>query len=147
TNQRTMEVLRDLELEGDAMLYATPNRLMGNTVFCSSLAGEELGRMRGWGSDYFSSARHKIASPTEMVDLPQTYLEPILFAIAYVRATEDRLYTEYLGLEQDEHVVTATVLDRVTGETNQICAKYLSGADGRRSNVAEAIGLPMEGKM
>lgn len=147
TNQRTMEVLRDLALEGDAMLYATPNRLMGNTVFCSSLAGEELGRMRGWGSDYFSSARHKIASPTEMVDLPQTYLEPILFGTACARGTKARLSTEYLGLEQDENGVTATVHDRVTGETYQIRAKYLIGADGGRSKVAEDIGLPMEGKM
>ena len=38
TNQRTMEVLRDLGLEDEAMLYATPNHLMGNNVFCTSLA-------------------------------------------------------------------------------------------------------------
>ena len=29
--------------------YATPNHLMGNNVFCTSLAGEELGRMRTLG--------------------------------------------------------------------------------------------------
>lgn len=147
TNQRTMEVLRDLGLETDAMLYATPNRLMGNTVFCTSLAGEELGRLRGWGSDHFSSARHRIASPTEMVDLPQTYLEPILFGAACARGTKARLSTEYLGLEQDADGVIATVRDRVSGETYQIRAKYLIGADGGRSKVAEDIGLPMEGKM
>src|SRR5690554_2368194 len=73
TNQRTMEVLRDLGLEEQAMLYGTPNELMGNTVFCTSLAGEELGRLRGWGSDPMSFARHRKASPTQMIDLPQTY--------------------------------------------------------------------------
>ena len=77
TNQRTMEVLRDLGLEQEAMLYATPNHLMGNNVFCTSLAGEELGRMRSWGADPFTQARHRLASPTTMVDLPQDLLEPI----------------------------------------------------------------------
>lgn len=48
TNQRTMEVLRDLgpEVEAEAMLHAAPQHLMGNNVFCVSLAGEELGRMQ-----------------------------------------------------------------------------------------------------
>ena len=147
TNQRTMEVLRDLGLEEQAMLQATPNNLMGNTVFCTSLAGEELGRLRGWGTDPLSHARHRMASPTEMVDLPQTYLEPILFGAACARGTRARLSTEYIDLVEDESGVTATVRDRMTDQTYQIRAKYLVGADGGRSKVAEDIGLPMQGKM
>jgi 2,4-dichlorophenol 6-monooxygenase len=147
TNQRAMEVLRDLGLEHDAMLYATPNHLMGNNVFCTSLAGEELGRMRSWGSDPYTQARHKLASPTTMVDLPQNFLEPIVFGAACARGTRARLSTEYLSLEQDADGVTATVRDRVSGETYPIRAKYLIGADGGNSKVAADIGLPMEGKM
>jgi 2,4-dichlorophenol 6-monooxygenase len=147
TNQRTMEVLRDLGLEGEAMLHATPNELMGNNVFCTSLAGEELGRMRSWGSDPFTQARHKIASPTTMVDLPQTFMEPILFNAACARGTKARLSTEYLSMVQDETGVTATVHDRVADETYQIRARYLIGADGGNSKVAADIELPMEGKM
>ncbi len=71
TNQRAMEVLRDLGLEEDAMQKATPKHLMGHNVFCTSLAGEELGRLRSWGNDPYSHARHCLASPTTMVDLPQ----------------------------------------------------------------------------
>jgi FAD binding domain len=56
TNQRTMEVLRDLGVEAEAMLHATPSHLMGNNVFCTSLAGEELGRMRSWGADPMTQA-------------------------------------------------------------------------------------------
>jgi 2,4-dichlorophenol 6-monooxygenase len=147
TNQRTMEVLRDLGLEGDAMHYATPNHLMGHNVFCTSLAGEELGRMRSWGSDPFTQARHRIASPTTMVDLPQNFLEPILFGAACARGTRARLSTEYLALAQDDEGVTATVRDRVSGATYTIRAKYLIGADGSHSKVAADIGLPMEGRM
>ena len=46
TNQRALEVLRDLDLEQDAKLYGAPQELMGDNVFCTSLAGEELGRLR-----------------------------------------------------------------------------------------------------
>src|SRR6187431_199974 len=139
TNQRAMEVLRDLGLEKDAMLYATPNELMGNNVFCTSLAGEELGRMRSWGSDPYTQARHKIASPTTMVDLPQNFLEPILFGAACQRGTKARLSTEYLSLVQDAEGVTATVKDRVKNETYDIRARYLLGADGGHSKVAADI--------
>jgi len=44
TNQRCMEVLRDLGVEDEVMEVATPQELMGNNVFCVSLAEEELGR-------------------------------------------------------------------------------------------------------
>jgi 2,4-dichlorophenol 6-monooxygenase len=48
---------------------------------------------------------------------------------------------------QDETGVTATVRDRLSGEDMQIRAKYLIGADGGRSKVAEDLGLPMVGQM
>jgi 2,4-dichlorophenol 6-monooxygenase len=147
TNQRTMEVLRDLGLEQEAMLYATHQELMGNNVFCASLAGEELGRMRSWGNDPHSKARHLKASPTEMVDIPQDLLEPVLFGAAAKRGTKARLSTEYLSHVQDETGVTVTVRDRLLDQTYQIRAKYLIGADGGRSQVAQDIGLPMVGKM
>src|SRR3569833_2128978 len=147
TNPRTMEVLRDLGVEAEAMLHATPNHLMGNNVFCTSLAGEELGRMRSWGADPMTQARHKLASPTTMVDLPQTFMEPILFKAACARGTKARLSTEYLSLEQDAQGVTAMVRDRVSGESYPIRAKYLIGADGGNSKVAADVQLPMQGEM
>ncbi len=147
TNQRTMEVMRDLGLEEQCMLYATPQRLMGHNVFCTSLAGEELGRVQTWGNEPLSFARHRLASPTEMNDLPQNFLEPIVFGAACARGTRARLSTEYLSSKQDDDGVTATVKDRVSGDEYPIRAKYLIGADGGNSRVARDIDLPMSGKM
>ncbi|MEL7127792.1 MAG: FAD-dependent monooxygenase, partial [Pseudomonadota bacterium] len=81
TNQRTMEVLRDLgpEVEAEAYMHATEQDLMGENVFCESLAGEEIGRMKSWGTHPMSRAAHQMASPCHMNDLPQTFMEPILF--------------------------------------------------------------------
>ncbi|MEU9568784.1 FAD-dependent monooxygenase [Streptomyces massasporeus] len=147
TNQRTMEVLRDLGVEQEVVAQATPQHLMGNTTFCTSLAGEELGRVRSWGNDPLVQAEHELASPTRMCDMPQHLMEPVLVNAAVARGTRLRFQNEYLSHSQDADGVTATVRDRLRGDTYEIRAKYLIGADGGRSKVAEDAGLPMGGQM
>ncbi|MEU1415850.1 FAD-dependent monooxygenase [Streptomyces sp. NPDC005731] len=147
TNQRTMEVLRDLGVEQDVIAHATPQHLMGDTTFCTSLAGEELGRVRSWGNDPLVQAEHELASPTRMCDMPQHLMEPVLVNAAVARGTRLRFQTEYLSHTQDADGVTATVRDRLRGDTYEIRARYLIGADGGRSKVAEDAGLPMGGQM
>lgn len=149
TNQRTMEVLRDLgrEVEAEAYMHATPQDLMGENVFCESLAGEEIGRMKSWGTHPLSKAEHLLSSPTFMNDLPQTYMEPLLFTTACKRGSQSRMSTEYKSHMQDADGVTTTCLDRLTGKDLTIRSTYLIGADGGNSLVAEAESLPIEGKM
>ncbi len=149
TNQRTMEVLRDLgrEVEDEAYLFATHQDLMGENIFCESLAGEEIGRMKSWGNHPLSKAEHLLSSPTMMNDLPQTFMEPLLFKTACSRGTQARMSTEYVSHVQDRDGVTTTCRDRLSGETVTIRSKYLVGADGGNSLVAEHAGLPFEGQM
>lgn len=147
TNQRTFEVLRDLGIEDEAKALATPLKSAGNTVFCTSLAGEELARIHSFGSGSAFYENYVSSSPCEMGDLPQHLLEPILLGNAASRGTRVRFDTDYLSLEQDEDGVTATVQDRLSDDTYQIRARYMIGADGGRSKIAEEIGLPMEGSM
>ncbi|WP_374375366.1 FAD-dependent monooxygenase [Tabrizicola sp.] len=146
TNQRTMEVLRDLGLEEEAVSISSGQNLMANNVFCYSLAGEEFGRILSWGNHPLRKADYELASPTAICDIPQTYMEPILFQAASKRGAKVRMNSEFLSLEQDAAGVTATIRDRLNGETYTVRAKYLIGADGARSTVADAIALPMEGK-
>ena len=149
TNQRTMEVLRDLgkDVESEAYLHATAQELMGENVFCESLAGEEIGRMKSWGTHPLSKAEHLLSSPTFMNDLPQTFMEPILYKTACKRGTHARMSTEYLRHTQDSEGVTTICLDRLSGEEITIRSKYLIGADGGSSLVAQNEDLPIEGKM
>ncbi|MDO9307247.1 MAG: FAD-dependent monooxygenase, partial [Mesorhizobium sp.] len=149
TNQRTMEVLRDLghEVEDEAYMYATEQDLMGENVFCTSLAGEEIGRLKTWGTHPLSRAEHQLSSPSLMNDCPQTFMEPILFKTACSRGTQARMSTEYVSHVQDAEGVTTTCRDRLTGKDITIRSKYLVGADGGNSMVAQHIGLPFEGKM
>jgi 2,4-dichlorophenol 6-monooxygenase len=149
TNQRTMEVLRDLgkEVEEEAYLHATEQDLMGENVFCESLAGEEIGRMKSWGKHPLSRAEHQLSSPTHMNDLPQTFMEPLLYSTACKRGAQGRMSTEYISHVQDADGVTTTLRDRLSDREFEVRSKYLVGADGGNSLVAEHIDTPIEGKM
>ncbi|MEV4055358.1 FAD-dependent monooxygenase [Amycolatopsis sp. NPDC049688] len=146
TNQRTMEVLRDLGVEDKALAAGTPPELMGDTVLCTSLTGPEIGRIASWGTGDRSASEYAAASPCHMIDLPQTYLEPILVSEAAARGAKLRLDTEFLSFAQDDAGVTARFRDRVRGDEFTLRAKYLVGADGARSRVAEQAGLPIAGQ-
>ncbi|MFI9629414.1 FAD-dependent oxidoreductase [Streptomyces sp. NPDC052042] len=147
TNQRTMEVLRDLGVEDEGKRASTPQHLMGEHVWAVSLTGPELGRLRTWYTHPLFKAEHDLASPTAVCDLPQDRMEPILLQAATQRGTTLRVNTELLSFTQDDDGVTATVLDRVTGEEYRIRSKYLIGADGGKSRVMEQLGIPLEGEM
>ncbi|GAA1888731.1 FAD-dependent oxidoreductase [Williamsia serinedens] len=147
TNQRSMEVFRDLGIEEQVLAEATPHEMIGDTVFCTAIAGEEIGRIRTWGTRPDREADYQLASPCLTVDIPQTYLEPILLRNATIRGTQTRFSTEYLRHTQDDDGVTVEVRDRLTGLEYRIRARYLIGADGARSRIAEDIGLPFTGQM
>lgn len=147
TNQRAMETFRDMGIEDQVLADATPHHLCGDTVFCTSIAGEEIGRIHTWGTHPAREADYQLASPCLVVDIPQTYLEPILVKNATQRGTRTRFSTEYVSHTQDADGVDVLVRDRLTGTEYTIRAKYLIGADGARSQVAADLGLPFEGAM
>ena len=147
TNQRAMEIFRDMGIEDQVLADATGHALVGDTVFCTSIGGEEIGRIHTWGTRPDREADYRLASPCELVDIPQTYLEPILVRNATSRGTQTRFSTEYVAHTQDSTGVDVEVRDRLTGHQYTIRANYLIGADGARSKVAADIGLPFEGAM
>lgn len=147
TNQRAMEFFRDMGISDEIDALTTPHHMIGDTVFCSSIAGEEFGRLLTWGTSPTRHADYESASPTLNGDLPQNLLEPVLVRNATMRGTQTRFSSEYVSHVQDADGVTTTVLDRVTGLTFRVRSKYLIGADGARSKVAADVDLPFEGRM
>ncbi|KAJ3335231.1 hypothetical protein HDU93_006097 [Gonapodya sp. JEL0774] len=147
TNQRTMEILRDLGIENDVKAQGTPHHLMGDTLLCTSLTGEELGRMRSWLTRPDREGDLVAASPSVNCDVPQTFLEPIILGKAAERGSRILFSTEYVCLQQDDEGVTAKVRDRLSGREYLIRAKYMIGADGGKSKIGPEIGLPYEGQM
>jgi 2,4-dichlorophenol 6-monooxygenase len=80
-------------------------------------------------------------------DLPQNLMEPMLASTAAHRGATVRFNTEYLSHTQDREGVTVQLRDRLTGQTYEVRARYLLGADGANSRVLDDAGLPLEGKM
>src|SRR4051795_12884485 len=147
TNQRAVEIMRDMGLEGEIKAKGTPQPLMGDTVFCTSLAGDELARLHTWGTHPARLADYTLASPCIHYDLPQDIFEPIILGAAATRGSRVRFDTEYLSHVQDADGVTVHVRDRISGHEYEIRCRYLVGADGGRSKIAQDLGLPMEGQM
>jgi 2,4-dichlorophenol 6-monooxygenase len=105
TNQRTVEILRDAwRRDRGGRGQATPQHLLGNTVFCSSLAGEET-RPRprlGHRPDTAGGAT-RWRAPARPATCRRTLLEPILHRPRPPRAeARMRFDSEYVGLVQDD---------------------------------------------
>jgi 2,4-dichlorophenol 6-monooxygenase len=146
-NQRTMEIMKDLGVENEIIQKASPLQVMGNVVFCTSITGEELGRLPYGANRPNRHSDYALSSPCKQCDLPQHLLEPILLSNAASRGSHVRFDAEYLDHVEDEQGVTVRIMDRLTAEQFYIRTKYLLGADGGNSKVAANLSLPMEGQM
>lgn len=147
TNQRAMEVLRDLGVEQEARRDATPWEWMGDTLFTTSLAGPEIARLRTWGTGDERIGDYLQGSPCPMMDLPQNKMEPLLVKNAVERGAVFSFNTEYLSHEQDDTGVTVMLRDVLTGREYELRARYLVGADGAKSKVMDDAGLKVEGQL
>jgi 2,4-dichlorophenol 6-monooxygenase len=147
TNQGSMEVFRDLGIEDRVRAAAVPNEFMGNNVWATSFAGTEIARLKTWGSGTLRHADYQVASPTEMCNIPQHVLEPILLQAAREFGAEIRFNTEAVSISQTDDRVETIVRERTTGAEYRVISKYLIGADGGRSTVAQQMEFPMRGEM
>jgi len=147
TNQRTVEIFRDMGIEQRVVDKSMPSTLMGQTIWATSLAGRELARLGSWGNHIDRKGDYERASPSVMCNIAQHLLEPILAESAMSNGARLRFHTSFLSLQQDAEGVTVSLEDRDTGLPFKIRAQYVVGADGARSRVAEQIDLPLGGSM
>ncbi len=147
TNQRAVEVLRDLDIEDEARRDATPWQWMGDTLFTTSLAGPEIARLRTWGTGDERIGDYLQGSPCGMMDLPQNRMEPLLVKHAAARGASFLFNTEYLGYTEQNDGVSVLLKDRHSGREHRLRARYLVGADGARSKVMDDAGLKLDGEL
>ncbi len=145
TNQRAVEIFRDLDIEERVRQRALPHHLMGKQVFATAFAGRELSRMMTWGTGE-RRADYEAASPCEMCNAPQHVLEPMLLDQARHFGADIRFDHELVGLDERADAVVARVRRRGSGEEIAIRARYVVGCDGARSVVADAGGFRFDGQ-
>ncbi len=144
-NQRTVEIFRHLGVSDRFHAVATPQHMMGNNLWVTTLADREVARSETWGTGADRMAEYRTASPEPMANCAQTVLEPMLLAAARDAGSDIRFGQEFVSLEQDRAAVTSVIRDRHTGAEVTVRSSYLVGADGARSRVLEQAGLTAEG--
>lgn len=139
-NPRTMELFRALDLEAPIRAARSPLDDDGQSLRVESLAGREIEQL-------FEGAPEDLqtASPTSWCHIDQDQLEMLLLTHLQRMGADIRFNTEFVSFEQDEQGVTATLRERTSGDTRQIRASYLVGADGNHSTVRQALDIPRQG--
>lgn len=147
TNQRTIEVFRDLGIEEHVKALAVPCELMSNNVWATSFAGVELARLQTWGTGEKRKADYELASPSKMCNAPQHLLEPVILTAAREYGAHVLFNTELVSMRQTEDAVYSRVVDVNTREEFEIVSDYAVGADGAQSVVVKSIGFEHDGEM
>jgi putative polyketide hydroxylase len=149
-NGRTMELLRELGLEGTVrrrgeQLAPSIGIYSGTTLVQMLEArgdGGWLGRLMRRRA---MAGRGSKKSPTSPARITQDDLEPMLLYTARDEGVDARFSTELTEVRQEDAAIVATLVDRQTGERRSVRADYLIAADGARSPVRTAIGIGLAG--
>jgi 2-polyprenyl-6-methoxyphenol hydroxylase-like FAD-dependent oxidoreductase len=137
-----MEILRQCGIESAVQDAALPPSKVRYVIRARSVAGEELDRREAT----FTPGAQASLSPTSACMCPQNHLEPVLLAAVREHGLTDVLFQhELTSFVQDEEGVTALVVNRESGDEQQVRAAYLVGADGAHSTVRQMLGVRMRG--
>lgn len=135
-NVRSMEIFRQLGIDETIVDHAFGPEF-GCLRFSDTVVDDDFAVAQVVGVDASIAE-----SPVRGVVTSQDRLEPILLGPSQVRV---RFGVELVGLEQDPDGVTASLVDRVSGDHSQVRASYLLAADGASSTVRDLIGIPTVG--
>lgn len=145
-NPRSMEIWRQIDpsIESDIREQSAPVDDIRHIVWCTSLAGSELGRIDTVPSDPGRLAHQLSYSPSRHAHFPQSRLEALLWS----RVQAD----EAIRFVTGAHVTSAIQQDgevRLTAQRGEdrlhFRARYCLAADGARSTLRRELGIAMPG--
>ncbi|KAI1435895.1 FAD binding domain-containing protein [Xylaria sp. CBS 124048] len=140
-NPFALETLRDIGLDKDAIDHATQGQMFQALRWVRSMVGEEYGRVLAWGAHPDHMRNIARATPGTYLDLPQSYLEPILVRYATTNGFQVRYSTKLVSIVETPNGSLCTLHDLVTERDYKVRAKYVFGADGAHSKVADILDL------
>lgn len=150
-NVRTMEIFGEMGVADDIYALGPDSEDWRKVVWSAGVAGPtehhalKLGEVSAWGGGA-DADRYAEASPYRFANLPQIRLDPLLWAHADTACPgRIRGHQELTAIsDNDESGVTATILDRVSGVSRTIRARYLIAADGGRAS-SGLLGVEWDG--
>jgi 2-polyprenyl-6-methoxyphenol hydroxylase-like FAD-dependent oxidoreductase len=152
---RSMEYYRRWGIAERVIEAGLPLDYPIHIIFATHLCGHELHRAKFTSMGEFMSHRPGLEqqvpdakySPYFKTQIGQQALEPVVRQFAATQpGVEMRYGWEMTALEQDAAGVTATIVERKSGETQRVRAKYLVGCDGGKSLVRSSLGIKYFGR-
>ena len=141
-NVRTLELFRVWGLEAAVRAAAGVLDRVLDVVWAPTLVAAETRRVPYGGE----GERRQGDSPTASAGCAQDRLEPILLEAARAYGLGELQFgRELSALSQDDDEVTATIVDRGSGEETTVRAAYVIAADGAESPVRSMLGIGMVG--
>lgn len=142
-NVRTMELCRRWGLVAEVESAGYNRDYPQDCAWVTSLCGYELGR------EAFASCRdapYPPESPQRRERCPQNFFDPVLarFVRAFPHVTQ-RYHTELVEFAEHADRVTATVLDRRSGQRETIEADTMIACDGGGSMIRDRLGIALAG--
>lgn len=138
---RPMEIFRSVGLEeavraGGAELANARDHMVVQTLAAGAVNRRPLAGV---------NPEELQASPTGATVCPQNILEPLLLNAARQHGAEVCFGTELQMFSQDDTGVTATLIERASGEKRTVRADYLVAADGAHSSIRSKLDIPRRG--
>lgn len=149
-NVRTMEIFHSFGVADDIYAAGPQDDRWHKVAWYTSVAGPTeadgvcIGSVPAWGGGD-DAPRYVEASPRRFANLPQLYIDPLLYAHA-AAACPGRIRggLEVVDISEDTSGVQVTAIERSTGERRILRAAYAVVADGGRSS-EELLGVELEG--
>ena len=136
---RSMEIVRSWGLE--SAVRARSVDVEWRMLVAETLAGADAGTALPVG--YPSAEESRMISPTAPACVAQDDVEPLLLDHARAAGVQVRLGTELTGVVVGRDGARARLRDVRTGERSTVHARYVVAADGARSTLRRALGIPL----
>jgi 2-polyprenyl-6-methoxyphenol hydroxylase-like FAD-dependent oxidoreductase len=141
-----MEIWREIGLERSIRRLSAPMYELRSVLYCTSLAGPELGRVPLADLPRAQIDAIESVSPTRTAHLPQNALEPLLWQTLSDNSRIDlRTGWRYSSHTDGAEGISVTITDATTGACRKLAARYLIAADGSGSIVRRALRVTMDG--
>jgi putative polyketide hydroxylase len=139
---RSMEIFRSWGLEDQ--INAGGVDIEWLLWMCETLAGAAKGSAHAVG--YPTREQSAVLSPTGPACVPQDHLEPVLMRhLRSLPAAEVEMGTEVVDVAEGPDTVRVMLRDVTTSAARVVEVSYVLAADGSRSAVRQAVGIPMHG--
>jgi 2-polyprenyl-6-methoxyphenol hydroxylase-like FAD-dependent oxidoreductase len=151
TQARTMEHYRRLGFADEIRSRGLPPDYPTDIAYFTRYAGRELARFVRPPSSQARALVRNLAGSWSAAELPHRISQKFVEVVLGRHAAANPLASLNFGwrlksFEQEAERVAATVEHVETGEQRLVRAEYLVGADGARSTVRRALGIPYVGE-